>query len=63
LDDRALAPLAITLHELATNAVKYGALSVSDGHVEISWKLDSSSIALLAREKQSFTEFPDPARI
>jgi len=29
--------VAISLHELATNAVKYGSLSAADGHVEIAW--------------------------
>jgi two-component sensor histidine kinase len=33
--------LALTIHELATNAVKYGALSNDQGHVAITW--DESS--------------------
>ena len=29
--------IAVTLHELATNAAKYGALSVRTGHIQVEW--------------------------
>ena len=37
LTPRAANALSLALHELATNAVKFGALSVEGGHVEVSW--------------------------
>jgi two-component sensor histidine kinase len=38
--------LGLVFHELATNAAKYGALSVSTGHIEIAWKLDDGRLRL-----------------
>jgi two-component sensor histidine kinase/PAS domain-containing protein len=40
LGPRAALSLAMLLHELATNAVKYGALSVEAGGVEIGWTIE-----------------------
>jgi len=38
LTPRAAAALSLALHELAVNAVKYGALSVETGRVEVVWR-------------------------
>jgi two-component sensor histidine kinase len=39
LPSRVVTPLSLILHELATNAAKYGALSAVDGQVRIGWRL------------------------
>lgn len=43
IDAAAVLPLTMTLNELCTNAVKYGALSVSAGRVAITLGLDETS--------------------
>lgn len=43
LEPRALVSLSLVFHELATNAVKYGALSVPEGRVHVTWQVDEAS--------------------
>ena len=51
VDDRSATPLALLFHELATNAAKYGALSVPEGRVTIEVKGEDQDIRIDWREK------------
>jgi PAS domain S-box-containing protein len=61
---RAVVPLALAIHELATNAAKYGALSVG-GSLEINWIIDTSvpgkMVTLNWRERGGPEAAADPA--
>ncbi|MGB3739180.1 MAG: PAS domain-containing protein [Pontixanthobacter sp.] len=42
----AITPVGLALHELATNAVKYGALGVQDGLVQVDWQLEGGQLEI-----------------
>ena len=50
LGARAVLSLTLALHELGTNATKYGALSDDKGRVEVSWRVDADRFELTRRE-------------
>ncbi|MGH6807730.1 MAG: sensor histidine kinase [Ensifer adhaerens] len=51
LDTQIAQTLGMALHELATNATKYGALANTTGVVKLSWSLSDEGIAIRWREE------------
>jgi len=52
--------LTLALNELATNAAKYGALSVPEGRVAIAWELRDGAVTATARFHMSWRESNGP---
>ncbi len=55
-------PLAMAVHELATNAVKHGALSAPDGRVAVTWRLEGEMLRLRWAERGGPVVAGPPAR-
>ncbi|PYE46990.1 two-component sensor histidine kinase [Rhizobium sp. PP-F2F-G20b] len=53
LDTQVSQTLGMALHELATNATKYGALANANGRVDLSWTLDEGTFRLVWRESRA----------
>lgn len=49
--EQAATGLALIFHEMATNAAKYGALSVDGGRVDVSWERDGDALVLRWTER------------
>ena len=58
---RMVSPLALVVHELATNAAKYGALSVAEGSVAISWSTRADDQPLVIEWREAGGPPPAPA--
>jgi two-component system CheB/CheR fusion protein len=58
--------LGLAVHELATNAIKYGALKVKAGHLDITWTVERNqpgeSLLLLSWQESGLLEPPDATR-
>ena len=51
LEPRVAQSLAMALHELATNAAKYGALSSPKGDIQIEWRLENGDLVIVWTER------------
>lgn len=54
--------LGLAIHELATNAAKYGALSTAQGRVSVSWTLISPDVAEVLWEERNGPPVQPPTR-
>ncbi|HET9717722.1 MAG TPA: HWE histidine kinase domain-containing protein [Pseudolabrys sp.] len=57
----AVVPLSMALHELATNAVKYGALAVSGGFIDLRWQIRDDQWVELDWKERGGAEVKDPS--
>ena len=62
LTPKASIALAMVLHELSTNAARFGALSVPEGRVEVSWKVDPATELVIEWRESGGPEIVRPHR-
>ena len=60
LPSQTVTPFALVLHELATNALKYGAWSQETGYVKIGWSTDLEVLLFVWREHDGPVVAPPP---
>jgi two-component sensor histidine kinase len=61
IGERTASSLAMVIHELATNSVKYGALSCPEGYLDVSSRVDDDRVSLIWAEAggPSINEAPE----
>ena len=62
LSPKAVQNLGLALHELCTNATKYGSLSVPDGRVEVTWEISAYGPLLLRWRERGGPPVSPPTR-
>jgi two-component sensor histidine kinase len=62
LEPKTAQAIAMTLHELATNAAKYGALSAPAGHLHVEWSLTENNQVVLQWIETGGPPVEPPAR-
>jgi len=62
LEPNAAQTMAVTIHELATNAAKYGALSASQGQIHIAWSRAPDGLLNLRWAESGGPPVTPPAR-
>lgn len=62
LDERQAQAMALAANELATNALKYGALSNTDGRIAVTWSLKPGGAFMFNWEEQNGPPVETPSR-
>jgi len=62
LDDQAFSTLALVIHEMMTNAAKYGALSTPEGRLTISWAFTEAGDCELRWQERGGPAVKTPSR-
>jgi light-regulated signal transduction histidine kinase (bacteriophytochrome) len=62
LDDRTFGVMALVIHEMMTNAAKYGALSNAEGQLRLEWTLTAEQYCVLSWEESGGPPVQTPTR-
>lgn len=61
LPEKTIGGLALAFHELATNALKYGALAAADGKIDLSWTIKLANVTIVWKEHTINRRLTQPA--